>query len=33
MSAFVLKRFADLVGEEVKTDKGFKKVHVNVVAR
>jgi hypothetical protein len=24
MSAFILKRFADLVGEGVKTDKGFK---------
>jgi hypothetical protein len=33
MSAFVLKRFVDLVGEGVKTDKGFKEVHVNAVAR
>jgi methionine salvage enolase-phosphatase E1 len=33
MSAFVLKRFADLVGEGVKTAKGFKEVHVNVVVR
>jgi hypothetical protein len=33
MSAFVLKMFADLVCEWVKTDKGFKEVHVNVVAR
>jgi methionine salvage enolase-phosphatase E1 len=29
----VLHRFADLVGEGVKTDKGFKEVHVNSVAR
>jgi hypothetical protein len=33
MSAFVLRRFADLVGEGVKTDKGFKEVHLNNVAR
>ena len=33
MYAFVLRRFADLVGEGVKTDKGFKEVHVNQVAR
>jgi methionine salvage enolase-phosphatase E1 len=33
MSAFVLRRFADLVGEGVKTDKGFEEVHVNSVAR
>jgi methionine salvage enolase-phosphatase E1 len=33
MFAFVLHRFADLVGEGVKTDKGFKEVHVNSVAR
>ncbi|KAL6601266.1 hypothetical protein ACP70R_044486 [Stipagrostis hirtigluma subsp. patula] len=33
MSGFVLRRFADLVGEGVKTDKGFKEVHVNQVAR
>ncbi|WVZ53387.1 hypothetical protein U9M48_004338, partial [Paspalum notatum var. saurae] len=32
-SGFVLRRFADLVGQGVKTDKGFKEVHVNAVAR
>ncbi|KAL6851471.1 hypothetical protein ACP4OV_020404 [Aristida adscensionis] len=33
MSGFVLRRFADLVGQGMKTDKGFKEVHVNSVAR
>jgi hypothetical protein len=33
MSSFMLHRFADLVGEGVKTDKGFKEVHVNTVAK
>jgi hypothetical protein len=33
MSGFVLHHFAELVGEGVKTDKGFKEVHVNMVAR
>jgi hypothetical protein len=33
MAAFVLRRFADLVGEGVKTNKGFKEVHLNTVAR
>ena len=33
MSGFVLRRFSDLVGEGLKTDKGFKEVHLNQVAR
>ncbi|TVU44810.1 hypothetical protein EJB05_04269, partial [Eragrostis curvula] len=33
MSGFVLRRFADLVAEGVKTDKGFKEVHLNSVAK
>jgi hypothetical protein len=33
MSAFVLTKFSDLVAERVRTDKGFKDSHVNVVAR
>ena len=33
MSCFVLRHFTDLVGEGVKTDKGFKDVHLNKVAR
>jgi hypothetical protein len=33
MSAFILRKFADLVGQGVKTDKGFKEVHVNFVAK
>jgi hypothetical protein len=33
MSLFVLCHFVDLVGEGVKTDKGFKEVHLNMVAR
>ncbi|CAN6371763.1 unnamed protein product [Urochloa humidicola] len=32
MSAFVLRRFSTLVGEGLKTDKGFKEVHLNSVA-
>jgi hypothetical protein len=31
MSLFVLCHFVDLVGEGVKTDKGFKEVHLNMV--
>ncbi|WVZ75407.1 hypothetical protein U9M48_023460 [Paspalum notatum var. saurae] len=33
MSGFVLRRFSDLVAEGVKTDKGFKDVHLNAMAR
>jgi hypothetical protein len=33
MSGFILRKFADLVGQGVKTDKGFKEVHVNSVAK
>ncbi|KAL6596684.1 hypothetical protein ACP70R_047327 [Stipagrostis hirtigluma subsp. patula] len=33
MSGFILRRFCDLVREGVKTDKGFKEVHLNTVAR
>ncbi|KAK3158417.1 hypothetical protein QOZ80_2AG0136980 [Eleusine coracana subsp. coracana] len=33
MSGFILRWFVDLVGQGVKTDKGFKEVHVNNVAR
>jgi hypothetical protein len=33
ISGFVLHHFAELVGEGVKTDKGFKEVHVNMVTR
>jgi hypothetical protein len=33
MPAFILRKFADLVGQGVKTDKGFKEVHVNSVAK
>ena len=33
MSGFILHRFADLVGEGLKTDKCFKEVHLNAVAR
>ncbi|KAL6647983.1 hypothetical protein ACP70R_012207 [Stipagrostis hirtigluma subsp. patula] len=33
MSGFILRRFVDLVAEGVKTDKGFKEVHLNQVAR
>ena len=32
-SGFMLRRFHDLVGQGVKTDKGFKEVHVRQVAR
>ncbi|KAK3118613.1 hypothetical protein QOZ80_9BG0702420 [Eleusine coracana subsp. coracana] len=32
MSGFVLRHFCDLVAEGVKTDKGFKEVHLNQVA-
>ncbi|KAK3161029.1 hypothetical protein QOZ80_1BG0070710 [Eleusine coracana subsp. coracana] len=33
MSSFVLRRFCDLIVDGVKTDKGFKEVHLNSVAR
>jgi hypothetical protein len=33
MSGFVLRRFTELVAQGVKTDKGFKDVHLNAVAR
>ena len=33
MSRFILRRFTELVAEGVKTDKGFKDVHLNKVAR
>ena len=33
MSGFILRRFTALVGEGVKTDKGFKEVHLNAVAK
>ncbi|KAL6893815.1 hypothetical protein ACP4OV_007913 [Aristida adscensionis] len=33
MSGFVLRRFVDLVGQGVETDKGFKETHLNSVAR
>lgn len=33
MSSFVLRRFVNVVRGGVKTDKGFKEVHVNQVAR
>jgi len=31
-SGFMLRRFHDLVGQGVKTEKGFKEVHVRQVA-
>ncbi|KAK3144144.1 hypothetical protein QOZ80_4AG0309310 [Eleusine coracana subsp. coracana] len=33
VSGFVLRRFCDLVADGVKTDQGFKAVHLNLVAR
>jgi hypothetical protein len=33
MSRFVLRRFFDLIGNGVKTDKGFKEIHLNSVAK
>jgi methionine salvage enolase-phosphatase E1 len=33
ISSFVLRPFTELVGEGVKTDKGFKDVHLNRVAK
>jgi methionine salvage enolase-phosphatase E1 len=33
MSSFALRRFTELVGEGVKTDKGFKDAHLNRVAK
>jgi len=32
MSGFVLRHFSNLVAEGVRTDKGFKDVHLNKVA-
>jgi len=31
MSGFILHHFSDLVGQGLKTDKGFKEVHLNAV--
>ncbi|KAK3146985.1 hypothetical protein QOZ80_3BG0276210 [Eleusine coracana subsp. coracana] len=33
MSSFVLRKFVELVGQGVKTDKGFKEIHLNAVAK
>jgi hypothetical protein len=33
MSAFVLRRFCQLIASGVRTDKGFKEVHLNQVAK
>jgi hypothetical protein len=33
MSSFVLQRFCHLIATGVRTDKGFKEVHLNQVAR
>lgn len=33
MSAFVLRKFSDLVSEGVRTNTGFKDCHVNAVAK
>ena len=33
MLGFILRRFSDLVGQGLETDKGFKEVHLNAVAR
>jgi hypothetical protein len=33
MSGFVLHRFVVLIGNGVKTDKGFKEIHLNSVAK
>ncbi|KAL5683870.1 hypothetical protein ACJX0J_010255, partial [Zea mays] len=33
MSRFVLRRFVDLIGTGVRTDKGFKEIHLNSVAK
>jgi hypothetical protein len=33
MYGFVLCCFVDLIGNEVKTDKGFKEIHLNTVAK
>jgi hypothetical protein len=33
MSGFVLRHFVDLIGNGVKTDKGFKEIHLNSVAK
>ena len=33
MSSFVLRKFVNLVGQGLKTNKGFKEVHLNSVAR
>ncbi|KAL5649226.1 hypothetical protein ACJX0J_040035, partial [Zea mays] len=33
MSEFVLRRFVELIGTGVRTDKGFKEIHLNSVAK
>ena len=33
MSTFVLNKMCDLISSEVRTDKGFKEVHLNTVAK
>lgn len=33
MSSFMLRRMVELIGQGIKTDKGFKEVHLNQVAR
>jgi hypothetical protein len=33
MSGFVLCRFVDLIGNGFKTNKGFKEIHLNSVAK
>jgi hypothetical protein len=33
MSGFVLRRFVGLIGTRVKTDKGFKEIHLNSIAK
>jgi hypothetical protein len=33
LSGFVLHRFVDLIGNGVKTNKGFKEIHLNSVAK
>lgn len=33
MSGFMLRRFVELIASGVKTDKGFKEVHLNQVAK
>jgi hypothetical protein len=33
MSGFVLHCFVDLIGTRVKTDKGFKEIHLNSIPK